>query len=254
LNLCVNARDAIPNGGAIRFSTSLLTKEQVPQKFSPIEQDRYLTLEVVDSGTGMSEETAKRIFEPFFTTKEVGKGTGLGLAVLYGVVKSHGGFVDVQSTPGLGTTFTLYLPVTSAAAGKKMGTEESVEKIRGGSETILLIEDEMPLATIVIDLLREKGYRVYFAAEGKEAMETFAEHQAEIALVVSDIGLPKLSGIEVAKRIRETKPNLPLILASGYIDPGIRKEIEALSLSAVVQKPYDSAELLLKIREALDRT
>jgi CheY-like chemotaxis protein len=251
LNLCVNARDAMPNGGTALFTTSLIPKEQIPQKLGTPEQDRYIVLEVADTGMGMDEETAKRIFEPFFTTKVVGKGTGLGLAVVYGVVKSHNGFVDVKSAPGMGTTFRVYIPVRPLREEMSKGTTE--EDIRGGAETILLVEDESPLTEIVVEQLREKGYNVHTAADGIEAVEFFSAQPADIALVVSDIGLPRLSGIEAVKRMRKLNPALRVILASGYIDPEMRKEINALPVEAIVEKPFNAAELLHAVREALDR-
>jgi len=252
LNLSVNARDVMPHGGELSFRTGIESGESVRGQFPNASEPRYLQVSVSDTGTGMDEQTKQRIFEPFFTTKGVGKGTGLGLAVVYGVVNSHHGFTTVDSEIGRGTTFHLYFPAPlTVISPHGAGTRESAA-VMGGSETILLVEDEEMLLDLLVTLLESKGYRVLRAGDGIEALEVLLENKDTIELVVTDLGLPKLGGWELVKKIRALDPGVNMIVASGYFDPDARTEAVKAGANVFVQKPYIPTEVLKKIREVLD--
>ncbi len=254
LNLSLNAKDAMEKGGVLKISTSLVTSEFLLKKFTSVNQEKYVCLSISDSGHGMDEETRLRIFEPFYTTKEIGKGTGLGLAVVYGVVQSHHGFIDVESEIGSGTTFNIYLPAYSINSTiQESEVEEPVDKLCG-NETILVIEDELMLSDLVKEILIERGYKVLTAFNGEAGIEMFKEFRNEIAIVLSDIGLPKMSGWEMYNKIREIDADAKIIFASGYIDPEIRSEMFKIGIKEIVQKPYDPIQIIKKIRELLDTT
>ncbi|HEX9006898.1 MAG TPA: ATP-binding protein, partial [Bacteroidota bacterium] len=259
LNLCVNARDAILDSkktgltsGRISIRTALVKKEEIQGLFPGAAAPAYAALSVADTGVGMDELTRSRVFEPFFTTKEQGRGTGLGLAVVYGTIQSHRGFINVQSRVGRGSTFTLYFPTPGGASGIGAQTGEPGEA-PGGTETILLVEDEEPLLQLVRVFMERKGYRVLVARDGAEAVETFGRHAKEIALVVSDYGLPRLSGIDSFRKMRELRHDVRMILVSGNVEPRQRTEIVVAGVTDVIQKPYVFDEILRKVREVLDR-
>ncbi|MEK7263201.1 MAG: ATP-binding protein, partial [Bacteroidota bacterium] len=254
LNLCVNARDAMPKGGTLSFKTSTVLLEQLNKKYADAHDNEYVCMQVSDTGTGIEREILERIFEPFFTTKERGKGTGLGLSVVYGTVKSHRGFIDVQSEDGKGTTFFLYFPVQPLGVEKiKKHTERLTSKTLKGSETILLVEDEESLMEVLVSLLEEAGYNVISAEDGEEAVAMFSEFHKDIAIVVSDLGLPRLSGWEAYLKMKEIQPRIKAILASGYLDPAIRAQMNKEGVRDFMQKPYDPQAILQKIREVIDR-
>ena len=252
LNLCVNARDAMPNGGSITFKAEKQTKAQVQERFPAADQDSYIIISVIDTGTGMNEETRRRIFDPFYTTKEQGKGTGLGLAVVYGVVQSHHGFIDVESEVGRGTTFRLYFPIppTSELVSDIPSVIESFST--GGTETILLVEDEEALIEMVRLLLESNGYKVFTAQDGKEAVEMFKQHQQEVDIVLTDMGLPGMTGVDEFKILKEIAPNVKVIFASGFFEPVIKSDLYIAGAKGFIQKPYSPGEILQKIREVLD--
>ncbi len=252
LNLSVNARDAMPNGGMLIFSTSLVSKETVREKFPTADSAEYTCITVSDTGTGMDENTRRRIFEPFFTTKGLGKGTGLGMSVVYGIVESHRGFISVESELGKGTIFTIFLP---AEVGIEEGSAESVgeEESLGGTETILVVEDEEMLRIILQETLEQKGYHVLTAGDGEEAVEVFSQHQRDIAVVVSDVGLPKLTGDKVFFLIKKIAPSVRVILASGFLEPDLKAGLLKAGVDGFVQKPYRQHEILAKIRLVLDQ-
>jgi CheY-like chemotaxis protein len=200
----------------------------------------------------MDEATKQRIFEPFFTTKETGRGTGLGLAVVYGVVKSHQGFVDVESEVGRGTTFRLYFPIPANIIGPTTTEEKKSVEIPSGTETILLVEDEESLLELMKTVLENKGYRVLMAHDGREAIEVYTQHRESIALVLTDLGLPKLSGQGVVATLTGINPHLDIIVASGFLDPQVKSELSKAGAKEFVHKPYVPAEMLTKIREVID--
>ncbi len=250
LNLCVNARDAMPHDGSITLTTGVAAGEELRHSFGGASAERYVFIAVTDTGTGISERVKPHIFEPFYTTKERGKGTGLGLSVVYGVVNNHRGFVQVDSEPGHGTTFKVYLPLAGAAElsladGKRPGSERDLAR------TVMLVEDEEMLRDLGVMLLESDGYRVLAAKDGIEAVEMFEAHADEIGLVVCDLGLPRLGGREVFLRMKEIKPSVRAIVASGYLEPSMRTEILRAGVIDTVQKPYDFRELIERIRSII---
>ncbi len=253
LNLCVNARDAMPTGGTLSLSTGLQSGEDLRKRLSDASESHYVFVAVSDTGVGMTDHLKSRIFEPFFTTKEPGKGTGLGLAVVYGIVNAHHGFVDVESEPGKGTTFRLYFPIhVSLKEEYKAGKPKNGESPHGSSEAILVVEDEELLLNMVRALLEENGYTVFTALDGKGALAVYDLHRNEIKLVLTDMGLPRLSGTEVFIRLREINPDIKVILVSGYLDAELKTELLKAGARAFLQKPYVPGEVLRIIREVLD--
>ena len=252
LNLCVNARDAMRRGGTLSVATSEVAGDTVTDRFADAAAANYVVLQVSDNGEGMDLETKSRIFEPFFTTKEKGKGTGLGLATVYGVVESHGGFIDVESVLGVGTTFHVYLPAQVVGGKDTRPTMEPALESPGGTETILIVEDEEMLRDLVKNVLASRGYTVLTAADGLEAVEMYSLHKNQIGLVVADVGLPGLAGNEVFARMKETNPDVKVILASGFLEPGFKSEILIDGAKEVIRKPYQPNDLLRSIRRALD--
>ncbi|MCX6122489.1 MAG: PAS domain S-box protein [Ignavibacteriales bacterium] len=251
LNLCVNARDAMPNGGVISIKAYMALGINLRERFPTANEHRYICITVSDTGTGMDETTRNRIFDPFFTTKEKGKGTGLGLSVVYGVVQAHHGFVDVESAVGSGTSFQLYFPVPKESIST-LETAKAEKQVHGGNETILVVEDEDLLLDMVQILLETHGYTVLTAKDGMEAVNVYNQHAHEIALVMSDMGLPKLSGDGEFKKLKEINPAVKMILASGFFEPDIKAKLEDAGVRGFLPKPYIIEDVLAKIREALD--
>ncbi|MEX2090216.1 MAG: response regulator [Bacteroidota bacterium] len=253
LNLAINCRDAMPDGGTLTFSTRREIGEELRRRFPDARYESYLCVTVADAGTGMDEETQRRIFEPFFTTKEVGKGTGLGMSVVYGVVTGHDGIVDFRSTPGKGTTFSLYFPIKQEKEAKRTERTTHSGDAPGGTETILVVEDEEMLRELVSALLSSKGYNVVTAEDGIQAIEQYKAHQNTIALVLSDIGLPRLDGFGLVKALKQKNPKVKFIMASGYIEPKKKEEMTKVGVTEFAQKPYTSDDLLWKVRQVIDR-
>jgi len=252
INLCVNARDAMPEGGSLSISTQTVEAGKVRQKFPKSKNSDYVLVEVSDTGTGMDEETRLRIFEPFFTTKGEGKGTGLGLAVVFGILALHHGFTEVTSAPGHGSTFSLYFPVNLEEIEPFYINSESPRDANGGTETILLVEDEEMLRELAKLSLKGKGYRVITASDGDEAIRIYRTHHKEIDLVISDMGLPKLDGYSSFKELKQINPAIKFVIASGYIDPAEKSEFLKSGIKEFIQKPYVPNDLLSKIRKILD--
>jgi CheY-like chemotaxis protein len=253
LNLCVNARDAMPNGGTITMETSLVSGEEISQYFTGADADRYACINVRDNGTGMTAEVKAHIFEPFYTTKERAKGTGLGLSVVYGVVNNHHGFVQVESEPGVGTTFHVYLPVGQASEHTENGVASDRPHKTGQPQTILLVEDEEVLRDLGVNIFADEGYRVLTARDGVEAVEVFATNRDDIGLVVCDLGLPRLGGYDAFLKMKEIKPSVRAIVASGYLEPSLRSEILKAGVIDTIQKPYDFQEMLDRIRSVIGK-
>ncbi|MEK6649666.1 MAG: PAS domain S-box protein, partial [Bacteroidota bacterium] len=251
LNLCVNARDAMQEGGTLILSTSTLEGSKLARRFPHAKPGQYLAVGVCDTGTGMSENVRSRIFDPFFTTKEKGKGTGLGLAVVFGIVDSHGGLIDVESELGQGSAFHMYFPVT--APGVQTGIRSAHVAITEGVDhtLILFVEDEAALADMVEEFLRSEGFRVLTAREGNQAVRLFEQHKDEIGIVVSDVGLPGMDGWGVVRRLRELQPGVRCLLASGYLEPEMRSRMREEGVTGFLQKPYDLDSLSSAIRAAL---
>jgi two-component system, cell cycle sensor histidine kinase and response regulator CckA len=255
MNLCINARDAMPEGGSLIVETSNTTFDERFCELQPQAQPcRYGVLSVTDTGMGMDSATLDRIFEPFFTTKEVGKGTGLGLATVYGVVKQHGGFMHVYSETGIGSTFRAYFPASAAPIPLSSRTApEDSRAAHGGSETILVAEDHDGLRQLAYETLTNLGYRVLAAADGEHALEEFQSGPSRIHLALLDVVLPKLSGPEICAIMRAKKPGMPVIFVTGYgADSALLEQMQREGL-AVLQKPYSPRDLARKIRETLDQ-
>lgn len=252
MNLCVNARDAMPAGGTIAISTRVLENSAVAPKFPKAAAQRYLAIGVSDTGCGMDEKTKRKIFDPFFTTKEPTKGTGLGLALVHSIIENHHGMIDVESEPGKGSVFHLYLPVEEAVAEYKEPEKDVRLYTSGGTGTILLIEDESLIIDMVQAVLGCKGYTILVARDGEEGVAMFSRHQKEIAVVLSDFGLPKLRGDEVVRRIKEIDPKAKIILVSGFFDPGVRTDMARIGVSRLLQKPFTFAELDGSLRSVID--
>jgi CheY-like chemotaxis protein len=201
----------------------------------------------------MDAATKARIFEPFFTTKEVGKGTGLGLATVYGIVKQHDGWIEVESEPGQGTSFYILLPATEMQVEKQTAQASPALHARGGSETILVVEDEAVLREMATSILREIGYQVLSAGSGPEALSLWEEKQGAIDLLLTDMVMPEgISGVELARRMRESKPSLKVILASGYSLEDFESDFAINEDSAFIQKPFTYGSLTRAVRESLD--
>ncbi len=251
LNLCINARDAMPAGGQLTLrSQQLSLGEEFCACHPGTKEGQYVLLSVADTGSGMTADVRARIFEPFFTTKEPGRGTGLGLAMVYGMVVQHGGIIDVYSEPHLGTTFKLYLPI---AGDRDLAHDEcSAPQTVGGQETILVAEDEPMVRDLTVRILTRAGYTVLQAADGAEAVELFAAHASEISLAVLDAVMPKLTGHQAYERIRLINHHVPVVFCSGY-DPetGQVKPLVEQGMH-MVQKPFDPEVFLRVVREVLD--
>jgi PAS domain S-box-containing protein len=250
MNLCVNARDAMPGGGRLTVTTSVVSW-QAPFLLSQpdVRHSRYVCLAVEDSGVGIDASILGKIFDPFFTTKEKGKGTGLGLATVYGIVKNHNGYIDVQSDIGKGTRFSVHFPAVEKEA---VTSEEKIERVSGGNETILVVDDEDTIRFLLRDLLQAKGYRVLEAANGREALQVYEEHREAIDLVILDMMMPEMGGRETYVRLRERDANIRTILSTGYAEDERARELMAMGVKAFVQKPYRVEELAGVVRSVLD--
>ncbi len=252
LNLCVNARDAMPAGGNLSFETKELHLNDVKAKFPRASASRYVLTTVTDTGIGIDELTLKRIFDPFFTTKELGKGTGLGLSVTFGIIESHDGFIDVQSAVNKGTTFFIYLPASEKKLDVQSLPSVEISSAPAGNETILLIEDEELIRDMFVEVLEDKGYKVITAKNGDEGVESYTAHRNDIALILSDFGLPKVSGEEVYFRIKEINPQILFLIYTGFIEPEKKAELIKSGICDIINKPLQACDVLFKIREILD--
>ncbi len=252
INLCVNARDAMPEGGKLSLATRNVTRTGEPAGSSGIgRQGDFVELTVRDTGRGMTPDVMARIYEPFFTTKGSDRGTGLGLSVVFGIVRQHGGWIECESAPGHGTCFGVYLPRLEGAAAASRSLPSTGAP--GGTETVLLVEDEEVVRTVAQTILERKGYRVLVAGDGHEALEVFRRHRADIALVVLDLAMPKLEGGEVLRDLLREKPDLRVIIATGYVTQPDREHLEKLGASAFLDKPFRPDDLAACVREVLDR-
>jgi len=252
LNLVVNARDAMPGGGRVLIETTRMTlRDELVERRHRLPPGDYVCLAVADSGLGMDEATQAHLFEPFFTTKEVGKGTGLGLATVYGIVKQSGGYIWVYSEPGRGTTVKVYLPRVRGAAEPPLPAPE-LPPLRGGKETVLLVEDAAPVRTLARRSLEARGYRVLDAADGPSALELSARHAEEIDVLVTDVVMPGMSGRELAERLAPTRPRMKVLYTSGYTDDAMVRQGVLNAGVAFLQKPFVPDTLARKVRDVLD--
>lgn len=251
LNLAVNGRDAMPNGGKLIVSTSNVSmSEEEARRKPPMSSGEYVLLSVLDTGHGMDEETKKRIFEPFFTTKEVGKGTGLGLATVYGIVKQTGGFIWVESSPGNGAKFEIYLPAT---ARKITSPEVDVnwKAVRGGTETILVAEDEAGVRELASEFLRAAGYTVLEASDGAAALTMILDHGGTIDLLLTDMVMPGLNGRDLERKVAASHPKMRVVYMTGYSEFPSKSGDKDAPDTSVLQKPFSRFTLLEKIGKVL---
>ncbi|GAB4325115.1 MAG: hypothetical protein Kow0059_20990 [Candidatus Sumerlaeia bacterium] len=251
LNLATNARDAMPKGGTLSVCTRPAGIEETTIVPGGDRPERYAMLTFSDTGIGMDEETLKHIFEPFFTTKEVGKGSGLGMSVVYGIIQHHDGFIDVSSEPGKGTTFKIYLPL-SADGARRETTAPSAEVLPGGTETVLVAEDDAALRKFTATVLARHGYTVIEAADGEEAVRKFAENSDSVRLLLFDLIMPKMNGKEAFVRIRKTRPDIRAVFLSGYAPEEVQQQIKLENAARLISKPVSPATLLKEVRNALD--
>ena len=250
LNLIVNASDAMPRGGTLTIETENVTvDERYAQSHAPMAPGDYVMLAVSDTGYGMEASTKARIFEPFFTTKEPGKGTGLGLATVYGVVKQSSGYIFVDSAPGAGARFEIYLRQVLDKA-QTAPAEERAAKLRGGRETVLLVEDEADVRTLICEFLKAAGYQVLTAADGEEGLDIGQKFGEEIDILVTDVVMPRLRGPELAKRLKRLLPDLKVVYMSGYTEE-FSEGPNLLESGSFLQKPFSRDTLLRQIHDAL---
>jgi signal transduction histidine kinase len=248
-NLISNSLDAMPDGGHIVLSTGVVKAADAPELLPELAAEEYVRLAVADTGKGIDSTTREHVFEPFFTTKQRGRGTGLGLPVVYGLMQAHHGYVDVKSEIGHGTSVALYFPVSKTAAPSAPQPQET--PALHGTEAILVVEDEVDVRFFLEAVLRSHNYAVHSASDVDEAIEVFRSHQDEIRLVFSDVGLPKVDGIALGLKLRAIKPDLPIILASGYPTKEFRERINELGAQAFLSKPYNTQDILQTVRLAL---
>jgi len=255
VNLVVNARDAMPQGGRITIETlNTALDENYSSEHSPVIPGRYIALTVGDTGIGMDKDTKEHAFDPFFTTKEAGKGTGLGLATVYGIVKQSGGYVWIYSEPGLGSTIKVYLPEVSAAAAFTSAVEgpATAKAAPRGSETILLVEDEDAVRSLACRILEKQGYRVLSAEHGRAAMEIATREEAHIDMVLTDIVMPGLNGRGLVEKLTGIRPTIKSLYMSGYTDDDIVRRGFVEPSKAFLQKPFTSQALIQTVRKVLD--
>ena len=254
LNLCVNARDAMPEGGQLTIKTTIADASEAADR--RVDSGAAVCVAISDTGAGMSEDVRQRIFEPFFTTKGIGEGTGLGLAIAYGIVKEHNGFIDVQSVAGQGTTFKLYLPILesekiSAIAVSPQPQNTGQERPRRGG-TVLVVEDEASLVRLLTTLLPQAGYQVFTAMDGEQAIELYHRHKAEIDIVLLDLGLPKITGLDVIPRLKEGNPNVSIVVATGYLEPRVKDELMRAGVKDCINKPYVVKDVIERLGSVIE--
>jgi CheY-like chemotaxis protein len=249
LNIYVNAAHAMPEGGDLYIRTRNVTLAEVDVRPYGVKAGDYIQVSVRDTGTGMDEETQRRVFEPFFTTKEMGRGTGLGLASAYGIIKNHKGIVDVMSKKGEGTVLDIFIP----ASGEKLPErEEEANTIQKGNEVVLLVDDEEMIIEVGQEILEEMGYEVFLARNGKEAVDIFEENKDKIDMVILDMIMPDMGGGEAYDKIKEIEPTAKVLLSSGYSIEGQASEIMARGCNGFIQKPFSVKQLSHTIRQVLD--
>lgn len=253
LNLCANAVHAMDEKGLLRINLEevKLTAQDIPSG-TDLQAGKYAMLSISDTGTGMDKKTIDKIFDPFFTTKGVGIGTGMGLSVVHGIVEQHGGFINVDSTLGQGTTFNIYFPVV-----EELGTElktDTAESLPTGTERILFVDDEECLADTCNELLECQGYRVTSTTSSIEALEVFRKSPEKFDLVFTDQTMPEMSGVELATELLKIRPDIPIILCSGFSAKVSEQEAKGLGIREFCMKPMDMKQLATVARKVLDES
>lgn len=251
LNLCVNARDAMPNGGVLNLNTRAMAVDETQAKSIPGgKPGEYVVLSVQDNGIGMSPEIIDRIFEPFFTTKGPEKGTGLGLSTVLGIVKGHGGFLQVYSMPGYGSTFSVYLPAEKNANTRETRPGIPVQFV-GSGETVLIVDDEADVRNIALGVLQKFGLKVFTASDGADALVQITEHRLDLKAIVTDLHMPRMDGITLIRNIRRILPSIPIAVFSGRPDADLAAECRQLKVAAILEKPFAQDRLLQVLQELL---
>lgn len=252
LNLLINARDAMPDGGTLTVETKYADlSEETAALYEQGKPGSYIMVMITDTGIGMERRVLQRIFEPFFTTKDSGKGTGLGLSVVHGVIHGHSGFIHVDSKVDAGTTFALFLPRLTSE--KRIRREPRERKLRGGTETILLVDDEPPVCEIASDMLKDLGYRVFIAENGRKALSLYRQQKSKIDLVILDINMPQMDGHETLRRLKDFDSKVRVLISSGYGDGAFGIDAFDGRIEGFLQKPYQVQDIAKVVREALDR-
>jgi len=249
LNLFVNAWHAMPGGGNLKLMTENVLIDETYAELHGCTPGRFTKISVIDTGAGMDEATIKKIFDPFFTTRKMGRGTGLGLAMVYGIIKNHGGMITVHSTVGKGSTFAVYLPASDQTPQPETPRAKTIVE---GKETILLVDDEQMIINVASAMLKKLGYRIIVANGGHQALEAMERTGDDIDLVILDLIMPDLAGGEVFERLREIRPEVPVMISSGYSIDGEAKAIMDRGCNGFIQKPFNMSELSRKIRSILD--
>jgi PAS domain S-box-containing protein len=254
MNLATNARDAMPKGGVLSIETAAARADALTDIAIDRGVAEYAVIEITDTGIGMDEQTRKKIFEPFFTTKDLGRGTGLGLSMVYGIVKQHNGYIYCSSEPGKGTSFTLYLPILAGAAAADKHAITASNEVRGGTETILIGEDDASLRELAHVTLEQFGYTVIDADDGQDTVERFRENRDRVRLVLCDVVMPRMNGSEVREAIKKLSPRTPIVFMSGYPADIIQQKSLVDKDVDMILKPFSPTALIKKVREVLDRT
>ena len=251
MNLAVNAADAMPEGGTLVFETSNGTiREDYCQTHADLDPGEYVLLSVSDTGQGIDKKSLDHIFEPFFTTKQPGRGTGLGLSMVFGIVKRHKGHISCYSEEGVGTTFRIYFPVAKMDSSEVM--TDTMEMPAGGDETLLLVDDEAPVRTLGSEMLELAGYTVLTAANGREALDAYGRHKNEISSVILDLVMPEMSGKKCLEELLTIDPNVRILIASGYSANGSTKDALESGATGFISKPFDLKQILSAVRRSLD--
>jgi signal transduction histidine kinase len=246
MNLCINAVDAMSGAGMLSVRARRATADET-RRHGNGRGERYACLMVSDSGAGIDSEVVHEIFDPFFTSKPPGKGTGLGLFIVYGIIRSHGGWIEVDTAPGSGTTFTLGLPVTGAPADPTSETSPALPE--GGGQHILVVDDEAGLVQLLTEVLSDANYRVSSAGDGREALAFFEASAYDIDLVITDIGMPRMGGRDLVERLRRIDGGLDIIVTSGFVDASDFAELARFGVRKVLTKPFEVDEVLRTVGE-----
>lgn len=252
LNLCVNARDAMPDGGTLDVAAENVTVDEQLARMNPGAQlGKHVVLRVGDTGMGMSPETMDKIYDPFFTTKEVGKGTGLGLATVIGIVKGHGGFLSLQSEVGVGTTFRVYLPASGESSVATARPEEAAPA-RGKGERVLVVDDEPPIREALVGTLESCGYRAYTAEDGSDGLALYFQRKDEIDVVITDLAMAQMDGIALVRALRKVNPKVRVIVSSGHVTKEAQVILSGLGVTTFLDKPYSADKLLRALRTVIE--
>jgi PAS domain S-box-containing protein len=255
LNICVNGRDAMPGGGRLTFTTGVVAGEELRHRHPDARPYPYARIAIADTGAGMEESVRTRIFEPFFTTKGSGEGTGLGMAMVYGLIKNHNGFIDVESELHRGTTFSIYLPVAEAGdrsvSPEQPGKQTVAQELNMQRGTVMIVEDEQPMVRLLSERLQRSGYRVLTALDGKKAIDLFRSHTGKIDIVLLDLNLPKVDGVNVVRALTDERPETRVIVASGYFKEEVKEQLLRSGVTDCIQKPYLIDEFLEKVNSVL---